>query len=106
MFIRRLYYNSRGEVLRNCMMEGDLKPIPAAEEATRLGIENWAVMEWREPDAEIEQNFADSYGRVSVDLSGDEPVLVFDFSELPEVETEQEDMMNALATLGVVPEEE
>lgn len=100
MFIRRLYYNhTTGEMLHSYMMEGDIKPISAWDEAARLGLENWAVMEWREPDPEVEQNFIDSYGRVSVDMESGE--LVFDFSPLPVVETEAEDMKNALSILGV-----
>lgn len=100
MFIRRLYYNhTTGEMLHSYMMEGDIKPISAWDEAARLGLENWAVMEWREPDPEVEQNFIDSYGRVSVDMESGE--LVFDFSPLPVVETEEDDMKNALSILGV-----
>ena len=87
MFVRRIYFNPEtGEILHSYMMSGDIKPLTAAQEAARLGLENWAVMEWREPDPEIEQNFVDSYGRVSVDVSGESPVLVFDFTPLPEPE--------------------
>lgn len=106
MFIRRLYYDSEtGEILRSYMMRGDIKPLSAAQEAARLGLENWAVMEWRAPDPEVEQNFADSYERVSVDISGEEPALCFDFSELPKTETREEDMLAALNALGVSAEE-
>ena len=104
MFIRRLFYNPEtGEVLHSYMMQGDIKPLSAVQEAARLGIEKWNVMEWTEPDAEIEQNFVDSYGRVSVDVSGEEPALVFDFSPLPEPEpSEYEQYYNAVsAALGV-----
>lgn len=101
MFIRRLYYNENGVVLHSYMMQGAIKPLTAEAEAARLGLTDWTVMEWTSPDPELEQNFVDSYGRVSVDLSGDEPVLVFDFSELPEVEMEQDDMITALNILGV-----
>lgn len=101
MFIRRLYYNNEtGEVLYSYMMQGHIRPIPAYDEAARLELESWSVMEWFTPDCEIEQNFTDSYGRVSVDMSGEEPVLAFDFSEVPEVETEYEDMLSALRLLG------
>ena len=99
MFIRRLYYNPQGEVLHSYMMEGALKHRTAEDEAAHLGLEGWNVMEWGEPDPAIEQNFINSYGRVSVDMESGE--LVFDFSPLPVVETEAEDMKNALSILGV-----
>lgn len=99
MFIRRLYYNSQGEVLHSYMMSGDLKPISTWDEAARLGLEGWNVKEWYEPDPEVEQNFIDSHGRVSVDMESGE--LVFDFSPLPVEETEADDMKNALSILGV-----
>ena len=101
MFIRRLYYNSQGEVLHSYMMQGNINPIPADVEAARLGLEDWSVMEWFAPDPEIERSFTESYGRVSVDLSGEEPVIVFDFSPIPEPDDEQADMRNALSILGV-----
>lgn len=89
MFIRRLYYNAEtGDVLHSYMMNGDIKPISAEEEAARFGFENWSVMVWHEPDYEIEQSFVDSFGRVTVDVSGELPVLVFDFSPMPEPEPE------------------
>lgn len=99
MFIRRLYYNSAGEVLHSYMMSGDIKPISAWDEAVRLGLEDWNAMEWNNPDPVVEQNFIDAYGRVSVDVESGE--LVFDFSPLPVVETEEDDMRNALSILGV-----
>lgn len=100
MFLRRLYYNDAGEILHSYMMQGSLRPLTAGAEAARLGLENWAVMEWTTPAAEIEQNFIDSYGRVSVDLSGEEPVLCFDFSPFPVEESPEEDMLAALTLLG------
>ena len=100
MFIRRLYYNSQGEILHSYMMQGNIKdPLSAAAEAARLGLEHWNVMEWTIPDPVVEQNFIDSYGRVSVDIESGE--LVFDFSPLPVEETEADDMKNALSILGV-----
>lgn len=104
MFLRRLFYNpASGEILHSYKMEGALKPRTAAEEAAHLGLENWAVFAWHEPDPEIEQSFVDSYGRVSVDVSGETPALVFDFSPLPEPEpTELEQYYSAVsAALGV-----
>ena len=100
MFIRRIFYNSEtGEILHSYMMQGDIKPRTAEQEATHLGLEDWNVMEWSNPDPEVEQNFIDSYGRVSVDMESGEPV--FDFSPLPVEETEADDMKNALSILGV-----
>ena len=102
MFIRRLYYNPEtGGILHSYMMQGAIKPIAetASQEAARLGLESWTVMEWSNPDPVVEQNFIDSYGRVSVDMESGE--LVFDFSPLPVVETEEDDMRNALSILGV-----
>lgn len=99
MFIRRLYYNDAGEALHSYMMQGDIKPRTAEDEAAHLGLENRKVMEWSNPDPEVEQNFVDSYGRVSIDIESGE--LVFDFSPLPVEETEAEDMKNALNILGV-----
>lgn len=104
MFLRRLFYDiGTGEILHSYKMEGALKPRTAAEEAAHLGLENWAVMAWNEPDPEIEQSFVDSYGRVSVDVSGETPALVFDFTPLPEPEpTEFEQYYSAVsAALGV-----
>ena len=100
MFIRRLYYNhTTGEMLHSYMMNGDIKPIAVEEETKRLGLEDWHYMEWTTPDPETEKDFEDSYGRVSVDLSGDEPVLNFDFSPLPDPEpTEFEQYYNAVAS--------
>lgn len=106
MFIRRIFYDPEtGEVLHSYMMQGAIKPLTAAQEAARLGLENWTFMEWRDPDTDIEQNFIKSYGRVSVDLSGESPELIFDFSELPKTETREEDMLSALNILGVSAEE-
>lgn len=99
MFLRRLFYNEQGEVLHSYMMEGALKPRTAEDEAAHLGLTDWSVMEWGEPDPDVEQNFVNSYGRVSVDMESGE--LVFDFSPLPVEETEVDDMRNALGILGV-----
>lgn len=104
MFLRRLFYDpDTGEILHSYMMSGALKPRTAAQEAAHLGLENWAVFAWHEPDPVIEQNFIDSYGRVSVDVSGDTAVLVFDFTPLPEPEpTELEQYYTVVsAALGV-----
>lgn len=104
-FIRRLYYDiTSGNVLNGYRMQGDLAPLTVTAEAEILGLTNYGYFEWTEPDAEIEQAFTDSYGRVTVDITQTPPQLVFDYSSLPEPEpTEAEDMQAALEALGVEP---
>ena len=105
MFIRRVFYDfNTGEVLKSYMMQGNFKPRTAAQEAAALGLENWAVLAWHEPDREIEQSFIDSYGRISVDVSGETAKIIFDFTPLPAPDpdpTEYEEYYNAVsAALG------
>ena len=116
MFRRRVFYDAAtGEVLRTSIMKGMLNPNhTAALEADALGLTNCSCMEWTDPDAAIEAAFepvdADGNPRivnVSVDVSGAEPQLVFEYAAVPEPEQEQseaEDMAAALALLGVMPE--
>ena len=114
MFRRRVFYNAEtGAVLRSSVMKGMLNPNhTAAREANALGLTNYSCMEWTEPDAEIEAAFepmdADGNPRivnVSVDVSGAEPQLVFEYAAVPEQgQSEAEDMAAALALLGVMPE--
>lgn len=56
MFRRRVFYNlDSGELLHGSMAEGNLKPdYPPRQEAERLGLENWGVIAWDEPDETIE----------------------------------------------------
>ena len=114
MFRRRVFYDAAtGEVLRSSVMKGTLNPNhTAAREADTLGLTNYSCMEWTEPDAAIEAAFepVDKGGNprivnVSVDVSGAEPQLVFEYAAVPEQEqSEAEDMAAALALLGVTPE--
>lgn len=114
MFRRRVFYDAvTGAVLRTSVMKGMLNPNhTAALEADALGLTNYACMEWTEPDAAIESAFepVDADGNpcivnVSVDVSGAEPQLVFEYATVPEPEqSESEDMAAALALLGVTPE--
>lgn len=62
MFRRRFFYDlSTGAALRSCMAQGDLKRIyPAGQEAADVGLTNWGMFEWDEPDAAIEAAFADA----------------------------------------------
>lgn len=84
MFVRRLYYDATGAMLHSYMMAGSITVLPADEVAAGLGLTNYAYMEWSEPDPAIEDSFARSYGRVSVDVSQDPHELVFDYSEPPD----------------------
>ena len=62
MFIRRLFYNpGTGEVLHSYMMQGDIKPLSAAQEAARLGITDYACFECTISDFNFFQNFTYSY---------------------------------------------
>lgn len=111
-FVRWVFYNNNGAVQYVGMQRGDFKHIPASELASALGLTNYSCMEWTEPDAAIEAAFepvdADGNPRVvnvSVDVSGAEPQLVFEYTAVPEQEqSESEDMAAALALLGVTPE--
>lgn len=106
MFVRRLYYDfATGVMLHSYMMSGAIQVLPADEVAAGLGLANYAYMEWLEPDPAIEDSFARSYGRVSVDVSQDPHALVFDLSEPPEPYNEYADMQAALGVLGVTPVE-
>lgn len=56
-------------------------------EADAVGLTNWGVLEWSEPDTEIEAALAevDADGKartvsVTVDLSGSEPQLLFTYA--------------------------
>ena len=111
-FVRWVFYDDTGAVQYIGMQRGDFKHIPASELASALGLTNCSCMEWTEPDAEIEAAFADTDAdgnprvvNVSVDVSGAEPQLVFEYAAVPEQEqSEAEDMAAALTLLGVVPE--
>ena len=111
-FVRWVFYDDTGAVQYIGMQRGDFKHIPASELASALGLTNCSCMEWTEPDAEIEAAFADTDAdgnprvvNVSVNVSGAEPQLVFEYAAVPEQEqSEAEDMAAALALLGVTPE--
>ena len=113
-FVRWVFYDATGAVQYVGMQRGNFKRISADAMAAALGIKNCSCMEWTEPDAAIEAACepvdADGNPRivnVSVDVSGAEPQLVFEYTAVPEPEQKQseaEDMAAALALLGVVPE--
>ena len=114
MFIRRIFYNGNtGEVLCGYSMDGNIAPFAQEKDAEIRGLTGCACMEWTEPDPEIETAFsptdADGNPRivnVAVDVSGEEPRLVFNYEAVLEPQpSEAEDMAAALALLGVEPEE-
>ena len=113
-FVRWVFYDVTGAVQYVGMQRGNFKRISADDMAAALGLTNYACMEWTEPDAAIEAAFepvdADGNPRivnVSVDVSGAEPQLVFEYAAVPEPEqSEAEDMAAALALLGVTPEDD
>ena len=99
MFVRRLYYDfATGFLLHSYMMSGAIQVLPADEVAAGLGLANYAYMEWLEPDPAIEDSFARSYGRVSVDVSQDPHELVFDYSEPPPDAPSALDVLDARVT--------
>ena len=112
-FVRWIFYDNTGAVQYIGMQRGDFKHIPASELSSALGLTNCSCMEWTEPDAAVEAAFepVDKDGNprivnVSVDVSGAEPQLVFEYASVPEPEqSEAEDMAAALALLGVTPTE-
>ena len=105
MFVRRLYYDTTGAMLHSYMMAGSITVLPADEVAAGLGLTNYACMAWLEPDQAIEDSFARSYGRVSVNVTQEPHELVFDMSEPAEPYNEYADMQAALGVLGVTPVE-
>ena len=111
MFLRRHYYdNTTGETVYSYSIEGAIKSVRVEYEfETVLELagrtpEDTGLLEWTEKNAEIEQNFVDSYGRVTVDVAQEPPALIFDFSPLPEPPAEESELeiaKEALTELGV-----
>lgn len=96
MFLRRLFYDlTTGSMLRMLMLSG--AAVAQSPEADAAGLTNWGVLEWSEPDTEIEAALAevDADGKartvsVTVDLSGSEPQLSFTYAPV-EDPTERDD---------------
>lgn len=111
-FVRWVFYDTAGAVQYVGMQRGNFKRISADDMAAALGLKNCFCMECTEPDEAIEAAFepvdADGNPRivnVSVDVSGAEPQIVFEYASVPEPQpSEAEDMAAALALLGVTPE--
>lgn len=98
-FRRRIFYNlNTGEVITCYSAKGALKRNFTEEaEALQLGIQNWGVFSWDEPNEEIEAAFSsiDSEGgerivNVSVNISTNPPTLEFSYSEPVEPEQPQD----------------
>lgn len=112
-FVRWVFYDDTGAVQYVGTQQGDFKHVPAEQVAVAFGLTDCACMEWTEPDEAIESAFepvdADGNPRivnVAVDVSGEEPRLVFSYEAVLEPQpSEAEDMAAALALLGVEPEE-
>lgn len=108
MFLRRLYYDLSTGAMLGCTVTGG-RAIASDAATEAAGLENWGVIEWKQPYDDIEAAFAeyDADGNprrvnVSVDISGSEPQPVFAYEPVPESEqSETEDMKAALNLLGV-----
>ena len=92
MYIRRVFYDpTTGAVLYGYTQQGDFEYTQPAVIAALIGYPDAACMEWTTQDAAIEADFAetDSDGNprrvnVSVDVSGDEPQLIFEYEAIEE----------------------
>lgn len=90
MYIRRVFYDpATGVALYIYTQQGDFEYTQPAVMAALIGYPDAACMEWATKDASIESAFAetDSAGNprrvnVSVDVSGDEPQLVFEYETI------------------------
>lgn len=97
-FVRWIFYSpNTGEVLYIHTQQGDFVRGTADELISALDPTNWSVMEWTEPDEEVEAAFAnvDADGNprrvnVSVDVTGSEPQLVFEYEKIQAAENPYE----------------
>ena len=88
MFLRRLFYDlTTGAMLQMLTLSG--AAVAQSLEADAEGLTNWGVLEWTEPDPATEAAFAevDADGNprrinVSVDVTGSEPQLVFEYEKI------------------------
>ena len=95
MFIRRLFYNkSTGDIVYRYVATGRIvihsidEDFATIQELKNYSLEEMGVLEWLEPDEEIEEKMCGRYD-VSIDISSDLHKLVF--TELPEPEPIPED---------------
>lgn len=92
MYIRRVFYDpATGVALYIYTQQGDFEYTRSEVMAALIGYSDAACMEWTTQDAAIEAAFAetDSDGKarrvnVSVDVSGDEPQLIFEYEAIEE----------------------
>lgn len=92
MYIRRVFYDpATGAALYIYTQQGDFEYTQPAVMAALIGHSDAACMEWTTPDSAIEAAFAevDADGKarrvdVSVDVSGDEPQLIFEYKAIEE----------------------
>lgn len=110
MFIRRYYYDkTSGNTVLSYSMDGDIRIQTVQQDyefytaLSGRNTENTGLFEWLEKDPVIEQNFRDSYGRITVDVSQSPHTLVFDTTPITIVpaEDELETAKEALTELGV-----
>ena len=112
MFVRKIYYDMKtGEVIESHMRNGDVRMTTFEDDCKVLASlagrteTDTGCMVWTEPDAEIEAGFEGATG-VSVDVTQDPPVIVFDYTPIePETEPDAATMEAALNELGVVTRE-
>ena len=112
MFVRKLYYDpATGDVLESHMRQGDVRMTTFAEDAAVLPAlsgrseDDTGCMVWTEPDAKIEAGFEGATG-VSVDITQDPPVIVWDYTPIEtETEPDADTMEAALNELGVITRE-
>lgn len=96
MFLRRLFYDTNtGAMLQMITLSG--AAIAQSLDADADGLTNWSVMEWTEPDEEVEVAFAETDAdgnprrvNVSVDVTGSEPQLVFEYEKIQAAENPYE----------------
>lgn len=92
MYIRRVFYDPvTGAVFYIHTQQGDFEYTQPAVMAALIGHSDAACMEWTTPDSAIEAAFAemDADGKarrvnVIVDVSGDEPQLMFEYEAMEE----------------------
>ena len=93
-FVRWVFYNNEGVVKYIGTQSGAFRHLPSDEVAKALLLDNanTKCLEWREPDPDVEAAFSetDAEGNprrvdVSVDVSGDEPKLIFTYTPIENV---------------------
>ena len=112
MFVRKLYYDlETGNVVESHMRQGSVRMTTFSEDINSLTTlagrteADTGCRVWSEPDAEIEAGFDGATG-VSVDITQDPPVIVWDYTPIEEPEEPDAATMEAaLNELGVTTRE-